>query len=74
MRPMAKYIHDKGLKFGIYSSAGTKSCQQLAGSLGHEEEDATDFASVGVDYLKYDNCYNGNLPAIDRYTRMSEAL
>lgn len=55
MKVIGDYLHLKNLKFGLYSSAGTKSCQRLAGSLGHEEEDAADFAMVGVDYLKYDN-------------------
>ena len=71
MKVIGDYLHLKNLKFGLYSSAGTKSCQRLAGSLGHEEEDAADFAMVGVDYLKYDNCFNGNVPAIYRYTKMS---
>ena len=74
MKPVGDYLHSKGLKFGLYSSAGTKTCQQLAGSLGHEVDDASDFAMVGTDYLKYDNCYNGNVPAIDRYTAMATAL
>jgi len=74
MKPMGDYIHAKGLKFGLYSSAGNKTCQQLAGSLGHEVEDAADFAMVGADYLKYDNCYNYGLPALERYTAMANAL
>ena len=47
-----------GLKFGMYSSAGAFTCAQYPGSLGSEKKDADTFASWGVDYLKYDNCYN----------------
>ncbi|KAK4557021.1 hypothetical protein LTR86_006002 [Recurvomyces mirabilis] len=50
-------IHDLGFKFGIYSSAGTKTCGGYPASLGYEEIDAATFASWGVDYLKYDNCF-----------------
>ncbi len=71
---LADYVHSKGLKFGIYSSAGTKTCQGLPASLGHEKEDAKTFASWGVDYLKYDNCYNQGKPLIQRYTAMHNAL
>lgn len=44
-----------GLKFGLYSSAGTNTCQGRPGSLGYETNDANTYASWGVDYLKYDN-------------------
>ena len=64
MKSIGDYLHSKKLKFGIYSSAGTMTCQKLAGSLGYEDNDASDYASWGVDYLKYDNCYNDNQPAI----------
>jgi alpha-galactosidase len=58
MKNLGDYLHSKGLKFGIYSSAGTMTCQKRAGSLGYEQIDAQDYASWGVDYLKYDNCFN----------------
>ena len=58
MKALGDYIHSKGLLFGIYSSAGTMTCQKRAGSLDFEVVDAEDWASWGVDYLKYDNCYN----------------
>jgi len=54
---LATKIHDMGLKFGIYSDAGTFTCAGYPGSLGHETTDADTFSSWGVDYLKYDNCY-----------------
>lgn len=74
MKALADKIHDMGLKFGLYSSAGTYTCQVRAGSLGYEEVDARDWASWGVDYLKYDNCFNRNVPAIERYPAMRDAL
>ncbi|MCP2198508.1 Alpha galactosidase A [Lentzea flava] len=57
IKHVADYVHAKGLKFGIYTSAGTKTCNKdsgFPGALGHEEQDAKLFASWGVDYLKYD--------------------
>jgi alpha-galactosidase len=74
MKDVADYVHSKNLKFGIYSSAGTKSCAGLTGSLGYEDKDAADFASWGVDYLKYDNCHNEGVSAITRYTNMANAI
>lgn len=57
MRYLADYIHARGLKFGIYSNAGYKTCAGHAASFDHEFEDARTFAEWGVDYLKYDCCY-----------------
>jgi alpha-galactosidase len=76
IKAVADYVHSKGLKFGIYTSAGTKTCNDLGfpGGLDHEEQDAKLFASWGVDYLKYDNCNNQGRPAIPRYTKMRDAL
>ena len=56
MKALGDYIHSKGLKFGIYSSPGAKTCAGYEGSLGHEEQDAKLYAQWGVDYLKYDLC------------------
>ncbi|MCX4903522.1 ricin-type beta-trefoil lectin domain protein [Streptomyces sp. NBC_00878] len=70
----AAYIHSKGLKLGIYESAGSATCQGYPGSLGHEQTDANSFASWGVDYLKYDNCNHENVPDRQRYTAMRDAL
>ncbi len=56
MKALADYIHSKGLKFGIYSSPGAKTCGGYAGSLGHEMQDAKTYAEWGVDFLKYDLC------------------
>ena len=75
IKAVADYVHSKGLKFGIYTSAGTRTCAlTMPGSLGHERQDARLFASWGVDYLKYDNCNNEGVDAVKRYTDMRDAL
>src|SRR6201996_7507023 len=56
MKCFADYVHSKGLKLGIYSSPGPKTCAGYEGSYGHEEQDARTYAAWGVDYLKYDLC------------------
>ncbi len=56
MKALADYVHSKGLKIGIYSGPGTKTCGKYAASLGHEEQDAQMYAEWGFDYLKYDLC------------------
>jgi len=56
MKALADYIHSKGLKLGIYSGPGPKTCAGFEGSLGHEEQDAKMYADWGIDYLKYDLC------------------
>ena len=56
MKALADYVHSKGLKLGIYSSPGPKTCAGYEGSYGHEEQDAKTFAGWGIDYLKYDWC------------------
>lgn len=62
MKALADYVHNKGLRFGVYSSPGRKSWAGHVGSYGHEEQDARMFADWGADYLKYDWCA---YPAID---------
>jgi alpha-galactosidase len=76
IKALADYVHERGLKFGIYTSAGTKTCNTAGfpGGLGHERQDASLFASWGVDYLKYDNCNNQGVDAVQRYTAMRDAL
>jgi alpha-galactosidase len=56
MKALADYVHSRGLKFGIYSSPGPKTCAGYEGSWGREEQDANTYAKWGVDYLKYDLC------------------
>ncbi|KAI1797693.1 glycoside hydrolase [Ganoderma leucocontextum] len=79
IKAVADQVHSMGLKFGIYSSAGTYTCGGKFGSLGYEVIDAKTYASWGVDYLKYDNCYNegrAGTPQIsyERFNNMSQAL
>jgi alpha-galactosidase len=76
IKAVADYVHSKGLKLGIYTSAGTHTCNKAGfpGGLGHEQTDANTFASWGVDYLKYDNCNNQGVDAVKRYTAMRDAL
>jgi hypothetical protein len=74
MKPLGDYIHEKGLKYGIYSDAGYETCAGNPGSLGHEAVDAATFAEWGIDYLKYDNCFNDDTPPEVRYPPMRDAL
>lgn len=89
MKALADYVHSKGLKIGIYSGPGTKTCGGFAASLGHEEQDAEMYAQWGFDYLKYDLCsfipdvMQKQAPndkaaqmklMIDAYVKMSNAL
>ena len=59
MKALADYVHSKGLKIGIYSSPGPRTCAGFEGSYGHEQQDAKTWASWGIDYLKYDWCSAG---------------
>jgi alpha-galactosidase len=61
MKALADYVHSKGLKLGIYSSPGAKTCARFEGSLGHEQQDAETYAEWGIDYLKYDLCSYGSV-------------
>jgi alpha-galactosidase len=76
MKALGDYLHDRGMKFGVYSDAGQLSCEGFTASYGFEEQDAATFASWGADYLKYDYC---NAPqdaptARKRYKAMANAL
>ncbi|KAG2642528.1 hypothetical protein PVAP13_2KG091100 [Panicum virgatum] len=75
MKALSDYVHGKGLKLGIYSDAGPRTCsQQMPGSLGHEEQDAKTIASWGIDYLKYDNCNDQGMSPQPSFSKMSRAL
>jgi len=74
MKALGDFLHSRGLRLGLYTSAGTKTCAGFPGSLHHEQVDAQTFADWGVDYLKYDNCYNQDIPCIHRYAKMRDAL
>jgi alpha-galactosidase len=78
MKALSAYVHGKGLKLGIYSSPGPRTCGGFEGSYGHEEIDARTWAEWGIDYLKYDWCSasrvwkDESMQAV--YQRMGEAL
>jgi alpha-galactosidase len=78
MKALADYVHSKGLKLGIYSSPGPRTCAMYPGSYGHEAQDAKVYADWGIDYLKYDWCSargvykNESLQAV--YQKMGAAL
>ena len=74
IKALADYVHSKGLKFGIYSDAGAKTCGGKPGSQGHEYQDALTYARWGVDYLKYDWCSTGVRNAEEAYALMSDAI
>lgn len=74
MKTLADYIHSQGLKLGIYSDAGDKTCGGRPGSRGHEYQDALSYAEWGIDYLKYDWCNTEGLRAEGAYTTMRDAL
>ncbi|KAI0385666.1 glycoside hydrolase family 27 protein [Hypomontagnella monticulosa] len=74
---VADYVHNLGLKLGIYSDSGIYDCDFHPGSWGYEELDAYTYASWGVDYLKYDNCGGfqaGTISSQERFQIMSQAL
>src|SRR5215471_6074079 len=78
MKALADYVHGKGLKLGIYSGPGRKTCAGFEASYGHEEQDAKTWAQWGIDYLKYDWCSASriwkeeDMPAV--YQKMAEAI
>uniref|UniRef100_J3MKI2 Alpha-galactosidase n=2 Tax=Oryza brachyantha TaxID=4533 RepID=J3MKI2_ORYBR len=75
IKAIADYVHSKGLKLGLYSSAGTRTCSNtMPGSLGYEDIDAKTFASWGADYLKYDNCFRDGSTETVRFPRMASSL
>ena len=75
MKAVADYVHGKGLRFGMYSCCGLRTCGDYPGSFDHEFLDAQTFAEIGVDYLKYDNCYHpASVDGPTLYRRMGMAL
>ena len=74
MKALADYVHGKGLKFGLYSDAGARTCEGRPGSNGYEALDAQQYAAWGVDYLKYDWCSNEGVDPKLAYTTMRNAL
>jgi alpha-galactosidase len=86
MKVLADFVHSKGLKIGIYSSPGPKTCAKFEGSYGHELQDAQTYAAWGIDYLKYDLCgmrdqmkaagspEEAHKMMVDAYIKMRDAL
>jgi alpha-galactosidase len=74
LKALSDYIHSKGLKLGLYSDAGYKTCGGFVASRGHEFQDALMFAGWGCDYLKYDWCNCEGIQAVGAYTTMRDAL
>jgi alpha-galactosidase len=74
MKALADYVHSLGLEFGLYSDAGTATCQGRPGSRGYEFQDARQYAAWGVDYLKYDWCNTGTQDVKSSYSIMRDAL
>jgi alpha-galactosidase len=74
IKALADYVHSKGLLFGIYTDAGTKTCQGRPGTLGHEGQDARTYAAWGVDYVKEDWCNAAGLDAPTQYRKFRDAL
>ena len=74
MKALADYIHGLGLKFGIYSCAGSRTCQGRPGSRGYQFQDARQYAKWGVDYLKYDWCSSEEQSAKAAYMTMTDAI
>jgi len=74
IKALADYVHSRGLKFGIYSCAGTNTCAGRPGGLFHEVQDARIYAAWGVDYLKFDWCNHADESSKHAYSRMRDAL
>jgi alpha-galactosidase len=74
IKALADYVHSQGLKFGIYSDAGTGTCENRPGSRGYEFQDARQYAAWGADYLKYDWCNHGTQDSAASYSIMRDAL
>ncbi|CAI5472676.1 unnamed protein product [Closterium sp. Yama58-4] len=74
IKALADYVHSKGLKLGLYSDSGKRTCSGKPGSLGHEAIDALTFAEWGVDYVKYDSCYDDGTTTKRGQSAMRNAL
>lgn len=74
MEHLIEYVHSKGLKFGLYNCAGTKTCAGYPGTRGYEYQDARFYAKLGIDFLKYDWCNTEGITAKEAYNTMSNAI
>lgn len=71
---LADYVHGLGLKFGLYTCAGTMTCQERPGSYGYEFQDAATYAEWGIDFVKVDWCYTEGLDSRERYSIFHDAI
>ncbi len=74
MKALADYVHARGLKLGIYTDAGRRTCQGRPGTYEHEEIDARTYAGWGVDYVKEDWCNASGLDSPTQYAKFRDAL
>jgi alpha-galactosidase len=74
LQKLVEYVHDRGLKFGMYNCAGTLTCAKFPGTRGYEYQDARNYAAWDIDYLKFDWCNTAGINAREVYTTMSKAL
>merc|ERR1719353_83454 len=75
MTALADYVHDKGLKLGLYTSVGDETCKGgRPGSFGNYETDAKTLTGWGVNMIKMDHCGGKNGTDPQLYGEMSAAL
>ena len=74
IKALADYVHNKGLKLGIYTDAGTMTCQKRPGSRDHEQQDINTYAAWGVDYVKVDWCFAEGLDPVVQYAKFHDAF
>eukprot|EP00397_Hematodinium_sp_SG-2012_P042351 GEMP01046828.1.p1 GENE.GEMP01046828.1~~GEMP01046828.1.p1 ORF type:complete len:420 (+),score=103.82 GEMP01046828.1:38-1261(+) len=74
MKALGDYMHERGIKFGLYTDIGTLTCGGYEGTLNHEETDATSFAKWGVDYIKVDGCYANQTVFDERYKKLGDFM
>jgi alpha-galactosidase len=74
MKSVVDYVHGRGLRFGLYTDAGTGTCQGRPGSYDHEQQDANTYAGWGVDFVKVDWCHTEGLDPPSQYNKMRDAL
>src|SRR6266513_1023892 len=74
IKALADYVHGKGLKLGIYTDAGTGTCEKRPGSLNHEVQEGKTYASWGIDYVKIDWCNAEGLDPEVQYGKFRDAL
>lgn len=74
IKTLADFVHSKGLKFGLYTCAGSKTCAKLPGSLGYEKKDMATYAAWGVDYVKVDWCFTEGLDSKTQYALFRDGI